>query len=178
MIILDNFLDNDELTLFCDDRNWKKSLDYTWVDRDCYDENCIWEHILEKIWRPMRPLMASFDGIEYWTNILSPTGSKDLDWHVDKDEKLYEEHNDIKSPVIGSVLYGHTETPGDGNLELIHQEMLERIEPLPNRLIIFDSSQYHRVAPVTKGFRRTFASNIWEHKPDAGNYPPKSSSRF
>ena len=43
-----------------------------------------------------------------WTHILGPNEKDNgLDWHIDKDEKLYEETGKIKTPLYGSIFYCH-----------------------------------------------------------------------
>jgi len=48
--------------------------------------------------------------------------------------------------------------------------LAERIKPVPNRLVIFNSGDIHRVTRVTKGLRRCFATNVWVDKPSNENF--------
>lgn len=107
-----------------------------------------------------------FDGFEYWVNHLSPNDGDDLDWHVDKDEHLFEKENKIINPVMGMVLYLHQTEPEGGILEI---EKIERFRSVPNRVIIFDPSVEHRVTP-TKSTRITLAANLWKKAPSKENF--------
>ena len=46
----------------------------------------------------------------------------------------------------------------------IDQVMVERIRPLTDRCIIFDSAQLHRVSPQYRGKRFNLASTLWKTK--------------
>jgi hypothetical protein len=42
---------------------------------------------------------------------------------------------------------------------------VERIRPITNRKILFDSAQLHRISPVYNGHRINFVSSLWKEKP-------------
>ena len=46
----------------------------------------------------------------------------------------------------------------------IDQVMVERIRPVTDRCIIFDSAQLHRVSPQYRGQRFNLASTLWKTK--------------
>jgi hypothetical protein len=51
-----------------------------------------------------------------------------------------------------------------GMLELGTPPEIERIKPLPNRLVIFKSNTPHRVTPGTQSSpRRSIISNLWDY---------------
>lgn len=107
-----------------------------------------------------------FAGFEYWVNHLSPDDGDDLDWHVDKDEHLYEKEDKIIHPDMGMVLYLHEAEPKGGYLEI---NKIERLRAVPNRIIVFDPSVIHRVTP-TKAPRITLAANLWRKAPSKENF--------
>ena len=155
MIIIDDFLPKDSLALqtITDDSLWETCLPYKWISK-------------------FGILPDKFAGVEYWSNAMALGGSKtDLPWHYDKDEQLYNGgKGELKTPFIGSVYYAHKEIPDGGFLEIDREGDVERIQPVPNRLIIFDSATVHRVVPITSGLRRTFATNVWIDKPKEENF--------
>jgi len=175
LIVIDNFLPEDSVALetIQSDALWKKTLPYSWLGKDDPAQN-VWQQMCAHIWGSVAPLGATpsdFAGVEYWTGILKARGKKkDLPWHYDKDEHLFSSTKDLKTPFIGSVYYAHKEIPDGGFLEIDREGDVERIQPQPNRLIIFDSATVHRVVPITSGTRRTFATNIWIDKPNEENF--------
>jgi len=42
---------------------------------------------------------------------------------------------------------------------------VERIEPLYNRMVWYNASHWHRVAPVTRGARFSLLVNLWKERP-------------
>ena len=70
-----------------------------------------------------------------------------------------------------------TTTPSK-NIEFgFEKAHIERIKPIENRLIIFDSFKWHRVCKVSKGRRKAFLSNAWLKKPktfDNGDHVDKN----
>lgn len=176
LIVIDNFLPEDSLALetIQDNALWKKPLPYSWLGKDDV-ANDVWQQMCAHIWGSVANLgavPADFAGVEYWSGILKARGKeKDLPWHYDKDEHLFDDgEGELKTPFIGSVYYAHKEIPDGGFLEIDREGDLERIQPQPNRLVIFDSASVHRVVPITSGHRRTFATNIWIDKPSEENF--------
>ena len=180
LLVIDNFLkDNDSLLADIQhDRFWGDTLPYHFMNKGSAPSN-IWEHLATKIWQYVGDnhlkLPEQYDGIEYWNNIMSVPGRRqDLPWHFDKDEFLYDRGNgELTTPHIGSVYYAHKDLPTEGYLEIKRGELevdVERIQPVPNRLIIFDSGTVHRVTHVTEGMRRCFATNLWINKPCEENF--------
>jgi hypothetical protein len=179
LIVIDNFLDKDDYLLYEIQNNkyWTNPLSYRFMYKDS-SPTSVWERLSKKIWDSVTSygvLPSDYTGIEYWNNIMSIPGDKqDLPWHFDKDEHLCNHiSGEIKTPFVGSVYYAHKEIPSEGYLEIKRGEGLtdvERIQPVPNRLVIFDSGILHRVTPITSGIRRCFATNIWIDKPRDENF--------
>ncbi len=185
LLVLDNFLEESDplLSEVQSDKFWEDPLKFTFLEKD-REPLDLWQKLVTKIWAQpyvQKFLPNEYDGTEYWTNIIS-TEEKDLrllPWHIDKDEYINSIHinagNDegFVTPYIGSVYYAHKSLPIDGYLEISRGKELgdiERIQPVPNRLVIFDSSVLHRVLPVESGIRRCFATNIWINKPSEENF--------
>jgi|TARA_R110000744_G_scaffold86535_7_gene169089 hypothetical protein len=176
MIIIDDFLPKDSLALqtITDDSLWETCLPYKWIGTEEAASD-VWQQMSVHIWGEISKfgiLPDKFAGVEYWSNAMALGGSKtDLPWHYDKDEQLYNGgKGELKTPFIGSVYYAHKEIPDGGFLEIDREGDVERIQPVPNRLIIFDSATVHRVVPITSGLRRTFATNVWIDKPKEENF--------
>ena len=182
MIIQDNFLNlhhelmDDLLNL----KNWKDlntkatpyaehlDGDYSWWDGITKPKN-VWEKLINLIWIKSFELdVSKISGFEYWCNQTS--AGDELDWHQDKDELLYEQKKITVCPKISTVYYGFPHKVNGGYLEIAKEQEdndieVERIEPVYNRLVIFDPSLWHRVAPIRSGYRYGFQVNIWEKKP-------------
>jgi hypothetical protein len=89
----------------------------------------------------------------------------DLDWHHDRDEILYARTGEIRHPLAVAVLYCHEErAKGMGVLEVQQQGYIQEVDPVPNRLVIFDGTKLHRVAggDLSKD-RRSLCTNLWPH---------------
>lgn len=165
MIILDDFIRNEYLlTTFSDNKYWKKlenepeGTRYTNVNHIPYKAvNQLICEIKNTFWTN-----KNWEALEYWVNITYKYA--ELDWHVDKNERLAEEEDKIICPQIGAVWYGHPDvrTVRGGYLEIQNDNGdLERIRPVYNRIVVFDVSQEHRVAPIHNGTRFGFQVNLW-----------------
>ena len=179
LLVIDNFLDQEDNLLYDiqHDRYWLESLPYKFMDKDSDNRVDVWQKMATKIWSHVSRygvLPEEYAGVEYWNNIMSIPGNRqDLPWHFDKDEHLYNTAGELKTPYIGSVYYAHKFLPSEGYLEIKRGENMcdvERIQPVPNRLVIFDSGTVHRVTHITSGMRRCFATNIWIDKPCEENF--------
>jgi len=155
----------EELSSFDEDIDTNNSEGYKWWDGVTEPSN-IWEKLIKHIWSQIPP--GSIAGYEYWANICFP--NNELDWHQDKDEKLFDEKDQTVCPTISTVFYGFPHTVKGGYLE-IHTNnpkdtsLTERIKPIFNRLVIFNPSNYHRVMPIEEGVRFAFQVNVWEEAP-------------
>ena len=128
----------------------------------------LWHLLIHKIWATL-PNVHSSKGFEYWGNNIQAENGGILQWHQDKDERLFEDTGKTVSPKIGAVYYPYPSQFTGGYLEIANGndfDRLERIEPVFNRLVIFDPSQYHRVSKVYSGYRKAFVVNVWQdHTP-------------
>ena len=177
MIVIDNFIkDPNLLAEIQSEEHWQDTLPYSWFSIGTAPSN-VWERVSALIWstvgKEYTPM--SYDGIEYWSNIMSlDFRNQDLPWHFDKDEAYAKANNgELITPHIGSVYYAHTGSVDDGYLEMRRGDKetdVERIQPVSNRLVIFDSAKVHRVTPVSGGMRRCFATNVWINKPSEENF--------
>ncbi|MAJ23591.1 MAG: hypothetical protein CMI75_07410 [Candidatus Pelagibacter sp.] len=177
MIVIDNFLDPGTFYLLQDPILWKKPLASDFVEKDKEPHNDLIFNVIKESWERVSTLdnrirNAYLDraGIEMWTHIISPEGNKGLDWHIDKDETLYEKKGIIETPVYGSIFYCHQDislVDDMGMLEIGIPPASERIKPLPNRLIVFKSGTPHRVTNgIETSPRKSIVSNIWNHSID------------
>ena len=57
-----------------------------------------------------------------------------------------------------------------GSLIIHAGDEYEKILPVPNRLVIFQSNASHHVEDVTGGIRRGLTINIWKDKPLEQNF--------
>lgn len=175
MIVIDNFLQPEVFMLLQNEKYWEKPLPLNFVAREKDNFDNVYLSIVKHGWSAASKLdptiKRSYEerkGIELWTHILGPNEKDNgLDWHIDKDEKLYEETGKIKTPLYGSIFYCHQEInliDDMGMLELGTPPEIERIKPLPNRLVIFKSNTPHRVTLGTQSSpRRSIISNLWDY---------------
>ena len=71
----------------------------------------------------------------------------------------------IDHDVEGSYLELSEETRENGNFHGPEDvENLERIKPVYNRLVVFDSSRWHKVSPIISGDRYAITIDIWDLK--------------
>lgn len=168
-------LSNRETWIHCDEGtagyNW-------WVDKDATPSN-LWEELAMDLWNRFHPEMVKEGaGFEYWCNVLDPEMGFSLGWHQDKDEGLFSDGMMLQFPLMGAVFYGYPHKFIGGDLEVVSHELAEgtkngdeadvHVEEFKanfNRLIFLNVTRYHRVAPIHKGTRVTFAVNLWRDKP-------------
>ncbi len=90
--------------------------------------------------------------------------------HYDKDEGLYNDTGEIVSPSIGCIYYPILKQKCKGGKlriydaepgEQAYDAPFETVDPVPNRLIIFNPGILHAVEQVTKGSRFAIAINLW-----------------
>ena len=185
MLVIDNFLGKKELDILRNDKYWQKPVGGKFVIQDYWNlasDNIIFMHTSKLMfeWGCLKdPLLkqayALGTGIEYWTHIFPYTKLNDrgqpletrkgLDWHVDKDELLYKGTKKIINPLAVAVLYVHDDEDLDtmGHLELEYKkDYIQEIDPVPNRLIIFDGTKKHRVTEGTNiNKRKSVIANLW-----------------
>tara|TARA_E500000081_G_scaffold155504_1_gene197021 strand:+ start:46991 stop:47548 length:558 start_codon:yes stop_codon:yes gene_type:complete len=172
MYLKDNFLDKDsqllkdlrhkELWLDLDE---EKTYLSEWWDGTGELDN-IWKRLIHNIWGHLDP--ESYGCFEYWGNILSPVET--LNWHQDKNELEFVSTGKTVCANTSTVFYGYPHKLTGGYLEINQQGkqdnlITERIEPVYNRLVVFDPSRWHRVMPIHNGKRYGFQVNIWNTPP-------------
>lgn len=175
MIIFDDFLPASTLkTELVNDKWWeqhKNGLPITWKYKNTSIHTPI-EHLCDLVWTKVAGIKTILCGWEYWGHNLDAQNTTELSFHYDNDIKelvpVEEEEERMLNGTAehaykGFIYYCHTELPEGGYLELEHKDkQVERIQPVPNRLIIFDTSLKHRVTAVTAGVRRSIISNAWQ----------------
>ena len=166
MIIIDDYLSGELLNKIRNDDLWDDNLPSKWLDYNSEPVDA-YTQVANRIWYSTMKYNKPFAGYEYWTQVVN---SRQISWHVDKDEHLYATKKIVKTPPIGSIYYAHENPVTGGFLEIRRGDELERIEPVPNRLIIFDSYTFHRVSHTSIGTRRSLLVNIWEEKPMEENF--------
>lgn len=107
-------------------------------------------------------------GFEWWINI-----DKSQDWHIDKDEILFQQLRKIHPAQRSYLLYLEEPTSG-GELEICTAPSLIPFTYLHNSsellgiktgmLVHFNSLHYHRVLPF-EGGRISIALNFWNRPP-------------
>ena len=165
MIVIDNFVSEEYiLKEFTKKSTWntlKNSSYQEWNGMD-YIENTI---LGDFIWKVKNKFWEEYtwSHFEYWDNQI--TEQKELKWHVDRNEAKYRETAEVLLPLAGAVWYGYPHDVWGGYLEIQNESKyptdIERIQPVYNRLVVFDVSKLHRVSPVFKGTRYGLQINLW-----------------
>lgn len=163
MLIIDDYLPIEEWIQFNQNEHWEERHRNTWFD--CHKEpNNFYEYLSIKVWDMWNEdHKYGCKGYEYWTHIFEENNR--LHWHQDKDEYAYRVNNELIHPVMGCILYGEHNDLEGGYLEVQNSDQqIERFEPTPNRLIIFDASKPHRCSEIHAGKRKLWACNLWDVK--------------
>lgn len=101
--------------------------------------------------------LSEMVGIELWSH----NGTRP-EWHIDKDEKIFESTNKIVTPICSIVYYAFVENLIDG--KFITES--ESVMPKTNRLVIFSPMLLHSVEKYT-GSRLSISINPWSTTPKA-----------
>ena len=158
LIVIDNFLPidkNKEVVDFFTSHDASKEMWFEGTLKDYLNEDSFISNCIKKVSNYYN--LTSMVGCEMWCH-----NNTKPDWHYDKDEKLWQETNEIKTPLCSIVYYGATNNLVGGKF------MTETISIIPktNRLIIFSPNIYHTVEEYT-GNRLAIALNPWNIKPKA-----------
>jgi hypothetical protein len=130
------------------------------------------EVAIQKIWET-QVNESEIAGFEYWFNIFTGS-SKGLNWHRDCDEVARRRDGRYICPTMGHTYYVIVEDVVGGFMELSDKDTLmdvemseiQRIQPVENRLVIFNPSFWHRVGRLSRGTRLAFQTNLWPKKPN------------
>lgn len=141
------------------------------------------EQILKLLWEDVLDVEKYKNGgFEYW-NRICVAGDTGLEWHQDdisdhEREKNYQiadksmiYYPEVSNNCIGGFLeiapYAKRSTLEKCNKAVLSIDTfnVERIRPITNRKILFDSAQLHRISPVYNGHRINFVSSLWKEKP-------------
>ena len=149
--------------------------DYRWWDFKTPTDQI--QETLNHIWKDL----INFDdyaGIEYWVTKLE--GESSGIWHLDLVEQ--EQHKGYNPGDLTVVYYPWVDCTG-GFLELMCNDnrpsrdemylmlrrldpnILERIQPITNRAVFFNSNRVHRMSRMYSGTREMLASTVWKKKP-------------
>ena len=165
MIVIDDFVKDQKLLHYFSDIEVWNNLDAgEYSTYSCVHDKIskplstfIWK-LKDRFWK-----YKNWKHFEYWVNITD--ARQTLDWHEDKNEELAETTGKIVHPQAGAVWYGFPHVVSGGYLEIINEEDIqmdiERIQPVYNRIVVFDVSKTHRVAPILSGTRYGLQVNLW-----------------
>jgi len=126
-------------------------------------------------------------GAEYWVQVYKP--GKGLAFHFDKDETLFKERQEMKHPVLSSVLYlsGSRHEQRLGPTVVVeqqfdnskgcafppHPQKSALVWPQLNSLCVFDGRLGHGVLNSAAQEKRvTMLINWWAYQPQAVHCPP------
>ena len=167
MLLIDDFLPEGDLKEeLWDESLWVKNSHWRWQNIDDDPIN-VFEQFSTLVWKKI--YSNHIDGItgwEYWTKALK-TGNQ-LGFHQDNNTI---DPNDLKGQPLKFAKFSFSylaqkELPKGGYLLLQRQNgEIERIQPKPNRLVIFDSETFHTVSLITEGIRSSLISVAWDEKP-------------
>jgi len=140
------------------------------------------EILIQKLWQDYINVDECIDGgFEYWARTIQNGGA--LEWHQDTGEYYYLDKNywcsdqsllfypKVSDDCIGGFLElapyairGTLENSQSAS-RVIDTNQVERIKPVTDRMILFDSAQLHRVTPVYQGVRYNLAVSLWKKSP-------------
>ena len=195
MIIIDNFIQDEELLNKMQTDEYFGKIGFNWYDGWWKDgiQN-VRHELIHAIWGPNSPHPnVRVRGFEHWIGDYNEnseiTERLGMEWslapHFDRDEEYWYEHKKLIGPMIGTIYYpdpeideveggmlyiwegmDNTKFTSEGYL-IIPEEDPQIIKPKFNRLVIFDASALHAVSRIRKGRRRAVAINLWD-KPITG----------
>ena len=140
------------------------------------------EFVIQALWQNYINIDEYKDGgFEYWSRVVTKGGY--LEWHQDTGEYNYFKKDYWCSDK--SLLYYPkvTQDCEGGFLEIapyntrstleasqtaarkIDNNTIERIRPVTNRMVLFDSAQLHRISNVYNGARYNLATAVWKETP-------------
>lgn len=189
MIIIDNFIKDQNLLNKFEDANMTWPSPYTWVPfGSTYGSINPYLQLINYIWIENSPLPTlnkeDIEGFEYWTGSYVAGDRREveqggefyhLNKHFDKDESLFHRTGQVSCPMVGTIFYPCRENDEvvGGNLKIWETKnfvanpvIYDLIRPKFNRLIIFDASQMHAVTMVKQGSRKAVAINLWNTQPE------------
>lgn len=164
MLLIDDFLPEGDLKYrLCHSALWVENRSWQWQYIDAPVVN-VFEDFLSYVWKNFQ--LQDIIGWEYWTKCLT-VGDR-LDFHSDNNTINPNDlmGHPLKFGKCGLSYYAQNELP-DGGYLMIQRDNgeIERIQPKPNRLVIFDSKTPHGVSVINKGIRSSLISVAWDEKP-------------
>ena len=152
---------------------------YFWKMSDFNQPSNSIEKALHAMWKDMiDPSEYAEGGIEYWA--IKMNGESSGIWHLDLIEEEQQEGYEPGDKTI--VYYPWVQCHG-GFLELMTNKdspskdqmynmlrsmdpnVLERIQPITNRAVFFNSNRIHRMSRMYSGTREMLASTVWKKIP-------------
>jgi hypothetical protein len=100
--------------------------------------------------------LTNMVGVECWSHYGVGVG-----YHVDKDEKVWTDTGEVKTPMCSIVYYAQVENLVGGRFLSIEKNIMAKT----NRLIMFSPGLIHGVEQFT-GTRNIVAINPWSYKID------------
>lgn len=181
MIVIDNFLTDEKAV---HNINYSKF----WEDKSYYfrkadfkgfntfeEKSTVGAYIVNRMLQESELIEAfpffSAYGYEYWPTVLMPGMEPEIEFdhesyslaiHSDYDVAKYMKTGELCYPMFGAILYFGNEGVEGGKLRVWESVDYEEVDPIHNRLVVFDSSKMHGVTEVTKGIRKSIAINFWK----------------
>jgi len=168
-IVIDNFETESCLNLK-NLINWQtQSMSPVWCNFNDDTSQSVLKEWTKNFWIKFMKDVSNFEGFEYWLHDYNDYNL--LEAHRDRDEAHFKNTGEEKYPVVGLVYYLHNEAPNGGELLIKYDDgNVDTVDALPNRVVVFNSSNLHSVNPVVSGVRKCLVSNVWQQKPDERNF--------
>ena len=179
MIVLDNLLGN-TFSELREDNFWvsEKQNDMGWFSWDMQESSSI-HSFCSYVWSHVFPKYKKIEskGYEHWSfEFKSGSECDSVGFHMDTDLDRWVDHEEEKRLIscgqaktadYGFIYYAHRDLCSGGYLEIQREGgELERIQPVPDRIVFFVPDAPHKVTKVTEGVRRSIVSNIWSDTPN------------
>ena len=160
-VILDDVFDNNKLFKLQSLLEKKNSLPISFFKKEIDSEYKIYVDFLIGIAKDFYNI-DGYIGYELWSHT---DPKKNLEFHYDKDELLYNKKKQNSFPLLSIVFYPKIRNLKGGRLYL-EKDMI--INPKENRLVLFPEGIYHGTSDYNKdGQRISFLINLWDKIPSA-----------
>ena len=160
-VVIDDVLDNNTIFKLQSLLDQKNSLPIMFYKKEIENKYKIYVDALIRVAEDFYSI-DRYIGYELWSHT---DPKKNLEFHYDKDELLFQKKNQNLFPLLSIVFYPKIKNLKGGHLYL---EKDMKITPKENRLILFPEGIYHGTSNYNKdGIRISFLINLWDKVPMA-----------
>ena len=145
-ILIDDFLDDRLNKQILDEYSIVSPIGFKYLDEFLEAEKCIFEYAAKFF------DLSDAIGSEVWSNL----NNTSPDWHLDKDEYLFDRTGEFRFPYCSLIYYPLVDETLEGGRLFIDNGLI--IKPRSKRLIMMRPDIYHIVEPFSNGNRISIVS--------------------